>query len=507
MWWIIYTIATILGIAVAWYFTTIPPKQSDSQDEESDPRDEQSDSQKKELGTQKKMIAWFTLFITVLGILLAISDEFLSQYNYDPQDIWQALTNRDGNVHCIMRLKGLKEPSPPPKIFFIVDISGSMGMNQFRVPIAPHQRNELNELIKQINNAGVGHMRDAIRETENRILPACLVRIWLWATLADLRGHGRGANFNFSIITFAGEPNHSQNKSLHRFEDFRAAFNKIRNLDFNGRATNFFSLFSYLENELTRRRHNPFSKSENVLFFLSDFFHEPRNNTPAHNNPDSINVILQRLERRSIFFNMKVVNNEGYRPSPGFIPILDIVQDVLPLDRHRIVDILKEPRRNITLSEHLAPRPLRFYYRNRLHEDSIATSIYFSMLEPGTRSYRFSLRDHNRRQHFQIHSATERDAITLTTIPVYKQLNRNDTVHIMMRGQISAQQFSPILHIKTDHHAYNVGIVFHKEFSIAGRILAFFLLGMLLGIPAVPIINWMNKQWEKLKDKAKKRWL
>jgi hypothetical protein len=416
---------------------------------------------------QTEMIA---LIVTIFGILLSVSDEFCCQYDYEPKKIWKAIQNDLVNNNEIRIIDLVENDSICQKIFFVVD--NTQSTESTKIEIDNNKKNKLNSLIAKINSSGFEADLEKLNEKTKTIKLSELLKIHLYSILIDLQK----SKSKFTIIKFDESPEFMSNNIDKDFtdENLKIAFNSIKEIDFKGKHTNFKTLFDFIETK-ANGNDNPFQKDKNTLVFLSDFIHDSQNS--QDNNPDSINAVLNKLDQKSIHFNVIGISNIT-KPA-NFISIKEKVEEILP-ERYKTFDVLNEGIIKLEFSNHNCEKPLYFYTTNRLHEDKAQCCLTF--IGTSNKDYRFRLKNnHNARQFYQIVNGT--DTTKLTEYPIFQQLNKDNKIYIIMKGHIVGQSFTPTLFVEdlTANYSYSIGIVFFKELSKTSKILGSILLGMLIG--------------------------
>ena len=471
-----------------------------------------------------KWTAWITLFVTIFGIFLAVSDDFFRQYDYCWNDFrsafWKNVFSRE-NVICMRDLKGYEDDNNNnsiPKVFFVMDRTGSM--NSVIEGLSPLERYLLSRHRNELNRKMVTEINSNVRQAPN--IPSSgnvrfgeLVRNQMLQSLFDLREDGVEL---LTIIGFYETPDFMLpiNRNPQNIDHFTDVFEIIAHENFGQTSSNFKTLATFIQDRLIDDENAPFDRNQNVLLFFSDFIHEPRDRTPINMNRNAIASIFRDVGFLDFFFNVVLFDHADYRrrlsisdPNINITLIQDIMEEVLPSDRLRITTIrgAQDEGLRIIWSSLITLKPLRFYYRRGLHEDNIAVSLCFNNLlaETTTQEFRFRLSENsNRRQQFQISSAG-RGNFNLRERPITKPLDRENTVTVTFRGHISQQQFSPSLYIESDftRSIYRADIVFFQKPSMASKILGVFLLSMLLGILPF-IVKKIIEKWKEFKKEANK---
>ncbi|MDR0559884.1 MAG: hypothetical protein LBG92_06910 [Prevotellaceae bacterium] len=451
-WWFGYILFIFLGIAIICYINKFDKKQTE-------------------------MIA---LIVTIFGIFLSVSDEFCCQYDYEPNKIWTAILDDICNTNDMQITDLAGNDIVYQKIFFVLDVSQSTNT---KIDINNKQKNELNNLIDKIKNSALG--ADLDRLPTQQISLSELLRIRLYSVLIDMQN----SKSKFSIIQFDTNPKFLTIDKQFNDVNLKEAFGVINSVNFKGDETNFKILFDFLESKVNDKD-NPFQKDKNTLVFLSDFIHDSKNSTD--NNPDSIKAVLDRLDKKSVHFNMIGFSNIS-KPA-NFISIKEGIEKIFP-ERYKFIDALNETTVKLELSNHNCENPLHFYSKNRLHEKNLISNLTFK--NTPNKDYRFRLKNnYNARQFYQIICGT--DTSKLTETPVYKQLASGNKISILMTGHVVSQHFTPVLFVEdlSDNHSYSIGIVFLKELSKTSKILGSILIGMIIGFFSK---NCIKNRWEKIK--------
>ena len=100
MWWWIQILIVLFGIFIVWTFFI------------------------RQEVIKNRLFACLSIALTLFGIAIAIADEYLSQYDYDPHTILKHETYRKKGVPFEGLLNG--GINMPPEYIFVMDVSGSM---------------------------------------------------------------------------------------------------------------------------------------------------------------------------------------------------------------------------------------------------------------------------------------------------------------------------------------------------------------------------------------------
>jgi hypothetical protein len=413
----------------------------------------------KEIGGNIGRIA---LIMTFFGIFISVCDEYFSQYDNDPCKIFKSSHTKNVDISEII---DKDEAAAAANIFFVLDVSKSM---EQKISITAGVQEQLGKQIEGINNFGVG----IVINKDKDFTISKLLCVHLCTALIKMQG----SNYNLNIIQFAETPEYLTKDAKNDFSEngVRKALECVKNVKFDGKNTDFVTLFHFFEKKITDD-YNHFARTKNTLVFLSDFIHEPKD---EHNkNIESIKEVINRLSQNDIHFNI-IISRNGIEKPQEFKSIEKLIQNEIPNNRYKIINALDEINIKLEFSSQSSKTHFPFFYTNHLYENNLVTTMSFSGTK--NKNYSFSLEGHNEQQIYKM--VCDGDTMRLTKYPTTVSIKLQDTIHFIMTGYISHHSPPLFLRIEDDSSIHEVGIIFYKRFPGSGKIILSIMGGMIIGM-------------------------
>ena len=393
----------------------------------------------------------FTLFFTFLGFLLTICNDYFSQYYYN--DSINLLHRKPISYNDI------KGKSLPPSYYFILDTSTSIT----EAKSVSHDES-IDKKIRDIQDSGVlpekGYNFD--EDKKGFISFKQFLQVNLLYTLNKL---SKSNIKNMSVITFSDKASMTyRNVDVNDYDRFQKIFREIYDEKFNGKQSDFVSLFSFLQKNIidTLGPSASFKRRECHFILFSDYLHSVNRNSNNDRNKleKQIQEFLKAVEKKSLDVKLHYIKDANNNKKESIITLLN----VKAASKIEILDIDKE-----MISPKTSESPIPFYYSNSLFENNMSSQIVFN--EEHNLSFGLEPKSDKMKQDYYLKIGKEK--IYLTDYLHERTVSPKDTVYLVIDGYIPAPYTSPaiIIEDKEDGTKHIVPVVFYKTFPRAGYLI------------------------------------
>lgn len=319
------------------------------------------------------MLTWVSIAITLFGILIAVADGYLSQYDYDRTKIREHVTYKKKGIAFSTLVGG--QSDTPPQYIFVMDVSKSTMSH--RVPKTVSIEYQIND----INSCGrLTTERETFKEdSKGNLLFSELLRIRLLHLLLQLE-EKEYDNIEYSIVYFAGICSHKRSQKgkllCERIDD---SYVEIMKTEFDGNNTDFKALFDFIHKEYIKdvELEDPYKKKDVIIVFLTDYIHDVKNENTNEVEKALIESI-EKMENKSVNLSLFMLydndNLVEIRPKKNTIDISKLIQEHLPKARFAKLDVKNSEDIFYPL---ILSTPFPFYYSNSVFERSLKTDILF----------------------------------------------------------------------------------------------------------------------------------
>lgn len=426
---------------------------------------------------------WWTcisITLTLFGIAIAIADEYLSQYAYNPCTIMKYENYRKKGVSFEDLLK--TKYALPPEYIFVVDVSGSMDSKQKKkVPLTE-------SLSKQLEFAKKGRLRTRNYDfgiTKDKKVPFDkAMKIKLLNSLAQLEKLDYFDNsINYSIVYFDEDcKRHSPLPSLPLKNRIDSSYDDVLERDFDGTQTNFVELFNYLYNEYfaqyqtqnsSRPHRNLFGKKDYIALLFTDYKNDIKDKD-RYTIEKELDSIITKIEDSNVNLTLFVVKDEDNQIDSTLI--IKLLKGRLSESSFQMLDI-REPG-NAFDYPIVSRAPIPFYYSNRIFEDSLRTSMFFDLDNSKLLSFRLVNNSQSNRQEFRLYRQGEKKPFRMSVNKNKIHIRQNDKIEFEIFGYIPAPYESPDIVVEdasTGIH-YVFPVVFYKKLPPTVMVLMFVIL-------------------------------
>lgn len=454
---------------------------------------------KKEVELKVK-IGWgiFTLTLTLIGFLFAVGNDYFSQFNYDHEKIMESLSSPHNNQNYSQIITAVD--SIEPHYFFLLDVSKSMKS----VPNV-----ELSScLIKQIeaiNQSGKCPPRGFdfdISKGGNDIAYYRALQIRLMYLLLKLYER-HGDNLNYSVVAFADSPSDIFDST----NNIQIIFDKIYHMNYEGDNTDFYSLFSHLQDVIDRNisPDNIFKPKECHLVFFSDYLHDTK--FRRRNVEKTLKHFIQEMHERSV--NMKyyyLLDTANIKTNGLKISIL--FDEIFPRSMY---EALKED--DELICPIVSKIPIAFFYSHSLYEEELTSCITFDGIGEKKELYLgiepnvYDDMDFigKKKQEYYLKEGT-------TTIHLSSNLRKiivdsNDCLTFQIKGYVPDSYKSPdiIIQDTAEGIRYIMPVTFFKIFPITGYYLFIIIVSLDLALLVLSTLICVNKNKKNISNQIKRR--
>lgn len=433
-----------------------------------------------------------TIVLSLCGFALAIAEEYLSQYDYDPSTIIKYEGYRKHGVSFDTLRKG--DATTSPEFIFVLDVSGSTK----KMP-SVELTSSVNDQIAAIKKSG---LLDATLNFDNLLgidnkkntIPFCnLLKVRLLYSLSVLRAMNYDT-INYRIIYFGEnceEPPIPYNKGL--VERIKESYNDIIKKKLDSKNTNFVALLDYI-NELIRKFDNP--QKDIVVVFLTDYIHDVKNDTPF-DTQKALEQSIKGIEDTGANLKLCMITDEDSSIiSDGRIDKL--LQDNLSPHIFNKLDL--RGAENVFNYPMMMPAPFPFFYSNSKFENSLRTSMAFSFNQKKTIGFRLGNYINNKRLECKMYVGDDEYLLSRNIHKV--EIKKGERVYFEIKGYISAPYTFPdiIFEDESVGAQYFFPVVFIRESPRSVYLLLSLVFGLVLSSTIISIrLRAKHKNIEKRK--------
>lgn len=436
-----------------------------------------------------KIIGWLSIVFALLGIMFAIADSYLAQYDYKPRTIYKYESYKEKGVKFDVLVK--EKTKFAPEYIFAFDVSKS---TKKTVYLSQDEADSIDFQIKALNETGLLDIkpRDFGFDKKNKIISYFgLLKVRLLCSLAQLDSLNYN-DLNYSIIYFADQiyspPIPSEQSLKLRLSD---SFKTIDTIQTRGDNSNFNYLLNHINKHFLyeNKNHvqkdpyrNTFERKNFIIVFLTDFLHDVKDENPSKATEDLENRIRE-MGDADANLTLFMLDIHGGKPNENLIKVDDLMQRLLSKDMYQNIDIMKF-KKSIDYSL-LLTEPFPFYYTNSLYATSMKTCMVFSK----TNGFSFGVQnipDINR-QEVRLHQEEKQFRISQYTPMVNVEEKK---IELEYFGFIPATFTFPdiIIEDASKRVRYVLPVVFFKNFPKTGLYLLV-LMSLILGYLFVLIIR------------------
>lgn len=357
---------------------------------------------------------WWTcisITLTLFGVAIAIADEYLSQYDYNPCTILKYENYRKKGVSFEDLLK--TKYALPPEYIFVVDVSGSMGSKKKgNVPLT-------GSLSKQLEYAKKGRLRTrnydfGITKDKKEIPFDKAIRIKLLNSLAQLEKLDYLDNsINYSIVYFDEDcKRHSPLPSLPLKNRIDSSYDDVLKRDFDGSDTDFIKLFNFLYDEYFTQyqgqnssspHRNLFGKKDYIALLFTDYINDVKGQD-EYKAKKELDSIITKIEDSNVNLTLFAVKDMDDKIDST--RIIKLLKKRLSESSFQILDLRESG--NAFDYPIVSRAPIPFYYSNRVFEDSLRTSMFFDLDNSKHLSFRLVNNSQSNRQEFRLYREGEK---------------------------------------------------------------------------------------------------
>lgn len=431
-----------------------------------------------------------TTIMTLFGLLLSISNDYLSQFDYSLKRIYHSYQIRQKGLSYDKIIKNHEESSP--KFIFLLDVSGSTG-----VKVKAKTQKDKDRISRQIDKVNRSrHNKEQQKKTfgwdkkNGTILLNELLRIRMLSMLEGLKELDY-KYLDYSIVSFSEkavwyEPDSTKILNS-RLDDTYKEFLKK---EFDGKITDFYELFNYIndvvfkENEFGIR--SMFKSDECIFVFLSDYLHD--NKEIAYDKiEDEVSKLCRKMVDANVNLKLYILDYSSISSKgKDLINVVDLLKKNLSPAAFQNFDIIKD-----TISTWyplVIKQPIPFFYDNSVFEESLETALIFDGIDNS--------------KTLSIHLANGSDSNKIEYLLIdgesnnYRLSNRNSEITVkkgakvsmMIKGYIPAPYTSPDVIIEDyDKGArYIIPIAFYKSFPRSGWPLLSCIAGLI-----IVLVGWL----------------
>jgi len=460
-----------------------------------------------EFAIKGKIIGWLSIVFALLGIMFAVTDSYLAQYDYKPRTIYKYESYKEKGVKFDALVK--EKTNFAPEYIFAFDVSKS---TKKTVYLSQNEADSIDFQIKALNETGLLDIktRNFGFDKKNKTISYFgLLKVRLLCSLAQLDSLNYN-DLNYSIIYFADQiysPPFPSERSLKlRLSD---SFKTIDTIQTRGDNSNFNCLLNhinkhFLYDNMHHVQNDPyrsnFERKNFIIVFLTDFLHDVKDEKPSEATEELENKIRE-MGNADANLTLFMLANNGIKPKENLIKVDDLLQRLLTEDMYQNIDIMKF-QNSIDYSI-LLTEPFPFYYTNSLYATSMRTCMVFDR----TNGFSFGVQnipDINR-QEVRLHQGENHSRISQYTPMVNVKEKK---IELEYFGFIPATFMFPdiIIEDASKRVRYVLPVVFFKNFPRTGHCLLV-LMSLILGYLFVLIIgtkknNSKKTSIEKKEDNA-----
>lgn len=408
-------------------------------------------------------ISILSVVITLYGIVLAIADNYLSQFDYNLCTIrkYENLSETGISYDSCLDVK----TRISPKYIFVLDVSKSTQK------ISVEMTSTIQEQIDTINQSGrLGTNKETfgIDYKKNTIPFSNLLKVRLLYSLIQLDSKNYDT-IDYTIIYFADhceKENHRSGKTMSDCIDI--SFKNILEREIDGQNSNFVNLFKFINNHIqSYPLRNPLEIKDVNIVFLTDYLHDVPSEKP-YDTKVSLEKNIRQIENANTFLTLFMVEddpifikNDDYIKDLKLIRIFNLLQNNLSESVFQNIDL-----RNydftfdcpMTLST-----PLPFFYSNSIFEESLKTTMTFC--HEKDLAFRVGNFSNSDRREYRLHQSSREKPRRLSNNKTYITVGKNERIDFEIFGYIPAPYTSPdiIIEDRSKGAQYVLPIVFFKE--------------------------------------------
>lgn len=424
-----------------------------------------------------------SLFLTILGFFLAIGDDFLSQFNYNPWKTVISIFSPKGNTRYSEIDADHK--SSKPYYYFALDVSASMKKGNEKLT------NGIREKIAILNKNGKCPSKGWTFDTiKNEIPFHKLVQVRLMNSINNLDEKYGGKFNDYSVVCFADKP--SEIKDLSESKSLKDVLKEIEEQPFRGMKTNFIDLLEYYCKKTDYFSHkDPYEPIDCYIIFFSDYLHDVNGDDNKADIEKRIENVLREMRKKNI--NLRLYRLDSPNNNKEF-SVDTIFKRFFPESLVGILDGDDE-----LIYPIIAKRPISFFYANSLFEENLKAHFKFEGIEK-KRQISIGLRANSdiddldkMKQVYYLIDGT--DTIPLSSSLHKITVDKYDEIELMIKGYIPAPYKSPDIIIMDEKKGVQniVPVTFYKKLPISG----YLLLAIIIPLGFILVFCWYNDTIKK----------
>ena len=429
---------------------------------------------------KKTWVLIITTVLSLFGFALAIAEDYLSQYDHDPETIFSYEDFKNTGVSFDHLKEGNSTSSP--EYLFVLDISGSTRFVP-RVELTKSIKKQISAIERTaLLNPSVDLKSCFGIDFKNNTIPFYnLLKVRLLYSLSVLRDLNYD-EINYKIIFFS-EHCYSPpipNKTLD--ERLEESFDKVLRIKPDGKYTDFVELFECINYELLQNSTesfysaNSFERKDVIMVFLSDYIHDVKNDN-KYETKAAIEKSIKRLEEANV--NLKlcmIMDDDSSISSDGRID--QWLQEFLNPSTFRKLDL--RGFENVLNYPLMMRNPIPFYYSNSMFEHSLRTSVSFNFDEEKEICFRLGDCSNNNRHQYRLCYRGKK--YPLSSSGTILKVHKGDQVYIDILGFVPAPYDAPdiILEDASKGAQYCFPVVFVKNCPQTVFLLIWTTFGMIV---------------------------
>lgn len=446
-----------------------------------------------------EILAINSCILALLGIGIAIADDYFSQYDYCPGKERKYIGYKKSGLQLDALLSDTSNEIP--YYIFVQDISKSMKGKKNKneeTEAAPIKRmiDNVSQYFDSNNLQNVGgDFLNEIKEKLNggttyiAIRNDSVFRLKLMNSIVQL-GRIGNKNIGFSIIYF-GDTSKIRDYCTDSISQALHDINGIKNDNDN---TDFINLFERLCGKIDAIGTKPrtqYDKKDVIVYFFTDYINDVGVKRGVFETKRLLRESMKKIESKNINLTLYVMDdvedNDNKKSAKTLIDIRDCLKKYLDTTIYQELDIQEfsnEIDYSITIKE-----PIPFFYKNSLFENSLRTELLFSHNEDPV-FYGFRLKNYcnsNKQDYGLIHrngksDSSHIDTIRLSIYDTILHISRKDTVTMEISGYIPSPYQCPDIVVRdlSKRVNYIIPVLFFKECPIGVVLILLFVSGLVL---------------------------
>lgn len=459
---------------------------------------------------RKILILAVSLNLTFLGFVIAVADEYYSQYDYKLETIRKYERIKKSGVE-LQDLIGT-ESKTSPEYVFILDVSGSTKNSKVNSSESiDSQIQYINKQVPFYNLQQLEFKKVGDNWDFNKLLQIRLINSLMKIDVLD-----RDSVLKLSLIRFHG---HSRCQTLELkdkySENMKNMIISVNNENFNGSNTDFVKLLEvirdYIKGRIEQSVSSNYVPKDFVFVFLTDYLHDPDEKINKYDTQKQLASLIREIDGFNVQINLFVVeNNDGevfVQEPQHLVSVYKLFKNSLSFSTHQTLDL--RSRENEICYQMILPNPIPFFYTNSLFEKDLKTVLFFNdkSIKKADTKLLFGLNSYfdSSRQEYLI-KFKKNKVKRLSKNLIEEIINANESVELSFTGYIPPSYTSPDIVIEDSKKGvrYIIPAVFYKNFPQSGKWLLLFILGMDIAIFSA-LAFFKNKQGSNRNDEKKRK--